>query len=46
MGGADIQSLADLSESYEGVRSMRTMPVARDAILQLAAAVLLPIRTC
>jgi hypothetical protein len=43
VGSADIQSLADLSNSYEVVRSMRIVPVTRDAILQLAAAVLVPI---
>ena len=43
VGSADIQSLADLSNSYEVIRSMRTVPVTRDAILQLAAAVLVPI---
>ena len=39
----DIQSLADLGNSYEVVRSMRIVPVTRDAIVQLAAAVLAPI---
>ena len=43
VGSADIQSLADLSNSYEVVRSMRIVPITRDAILQLAAAVLVPI---
>ena len=43
VGSADIQSLADLTNSYEVVRSMRVVPITRDAILQLAAAVLVPI---
>jgi hypothetical protein len=43
VGSADIQSLADLTNSYEVVRSMRIVPITRDAILQLAAAVLVPI---
>ena len=43
MGSADIQSLADLSNSYQGIRSMRTVPITRDAVLQLAAAILVPI---
>jgi hypothetical protein len=43
VGSADIQSLADLSNSYEVVRSMRTVPITRDALLQLAAAVIAPI---
>jgi len=43
MRSADIQSLADMGNSFSGVRSMRIAPVARDAILQLAAAVLVPL---
>jgi hypothetical protein len=43
VGSADIQSLADLGNSYETVRSMRTVPITRDGLLQLGAAVLAPI---
>jgi len=43
VGSADIQSLADLSNSYEVVRTMRIAPITRDAIVRLAAATLLPI---
>lgn len=43
VGSGDIQSLADLGNSYEVVRTMRIAPVTRDAILHLAAAVLVPI---
>ena len=43
MGSADVQSLADLSNSFEVVRGMRVIPVTRNALLQLAAAMLLPI---
>jgi len=43
VGSADIQSLADLGNSYEVVRTMRIAPVTRDAILRLGAATLLPI---
>jgi hypothetical protein len=43
MGSADIQSLADMGNSFSVVRSMRIAPVTRDAILQLAAAVLVPL---
>ena len=43
MGSADIQSLADLGNSFEVVRSMRVIPVTRDAILQLTIATLAPI---
>jgi hypothetical protein len=43
VGSADIQSLADLGNSYEIVRTMRLAPITRDAILRLAAATLMPI---
>lgn len=43
VGSADIQSLADLANSYEVVRTMRIAPVTKDAFIQLAAAVLLPV---
>jgi hypothetical protein len=43
VGSADIQSLADLGNSYEVVRTMRIAPITRDAILRLAAATLVPI---
>jgi len=43
VGSADIQSLADLGNSYEVVRTMRAAPITRDAIVLLAAAALVPI---
>ena len=43
VGTADIQSLADLANSFEVVRGMRLVLITRDAILQLGAALLLPI---
>jgi hypothetical protein len=43
MGSADIQSLADMGNSFLMLRSMRVAPITRDAILQLAAAVLVPL---
>jgi len=43
VGSADIQSLADLSNSFEVVRTMRITPITRDAIVQLSAAALLPV---
>jgi len=43
VGSADIQSLADLGNSYELVRSMRVAPITRDAIIQLAVITLLPV---
>ena len=43
VGSGDIQSLADLANSFEVVRTMRTAPVTKEAILQLAAATLAPV---
>jgi hypothetical protein len=43
VGSADIQSLADLANSFEVVRTMRLAPVTKEAILQLAAATLAPV---
>jgi len=43
VGSADIQSLADLGNCYEVVRTMRVVPFAKDAILQLAAATVAPL---
>jgi hypothetical protein len=42
VGSGDIQSLADLGNSYEVVRTMRLAPVTRQAVLRLAAATLVP----
>jgi hypothetical protein len=43
VGSADLQSLADLGNSYDLVRSMRLAPITRDAVLQLAVITLLPV---
>jgi hypothetical protein len=43
VGSADIGSLADLGSSLEVVRSMRTAPITKGAILTLTAATLAPI---
>ena len=43
VGSGDIQSLADLGNSYEVVRTMRLVPVTKDTIILIAAATLLPI---
>jgi hypothetical protein len=43
LGTGDIQSLADLGNSFEVVRSMRLAPITRDPIIQVAVAALLPI---
>jgi len=43
IGTADIQSLADLANSFEVVRSMRLVLVTKDSILQLGVALFLPL---
>jgi hypothetical protein len=43
VGSGDIQSLADLGNSYEVVRSMGIMPVTKEAFLQIGAAALVPL---
>jgi hypothetical protein len=43
VGSGDIQSLADLSNSFEVVRTMGIAPVTKQAIVQLVAAALAPI---
>jgi len=43
MGSADIQSLADLGNSYELIRSMRVVPVTREAVVQVAVTTLAPV---
>jgi hypothetical protein len=43
IGSADIQSLADLDNSFEVIREMRLVPFTRDAVLQLAVLFVLPV---
>ena len=43
VGSADIQSLADLGNSYEVVRTMRFAPISKQALLALVVATLIPI---
>jgi hypothetical protein len=43
VGSGDIQSLADLGNSYEVVRTMRVAPVTKEAVIQLVVATLAPI---
>jgi hypothetical protein len=43
VGSADIQSLADLANSFEVVRTMQLAPITRDALLRLVAATLVPV---
>jgi len=41
-GSADIQSLADLGNSFQVIRDIRPFPFGRDAVIQLVVLVLLP----
>lgn len=43
LGSGDIQSLADLGNSFDVVRSMRIVPIKRDDVLRLVGATLMPI---
>jgi hypothetical protein len=43
VGSGDIQSLADMGQSFEIVRSLRVIPFTRDTVLQLAVITLLPV---
>jgi hypothetical protein len=43
LGSGDIQSLADLANSFNVVRSMRVTPISKEALLRLAMAVIAPI---
>jgi len=43
VGSADIQSLADMANSFDVVRTMQLAPISRDALLRLVIATLAPI---
>ncbi len=43
VGSGDIQSLADLVNSYEVVQTMRIAPVTKENFLQLVVATLAPL---
>ena len=43
VGSADIQSLADLNNSFDVVRTMRIAPITKEMVLQIGAATLAPI---
>jgi hypothetical protein len=43
VGSGDIQSLADLANSFEVVRTMQIAPITRDALVRLVAATLAPV---
>ena len=42
MGSADIQSLADLGNSFEVIREMRPFPFGKEAVIQIVVTVALP----
>jgi len=43
VGSGDIQSLADMSNSFEVVRTMRLAPITKEVILRLMVATLMPV---
>lgn len=43
VGSADLQSLADLGNSFDRVRGMSVVPITRGAVVQLVVATLLPL---
>ncbi len=43
LASADIQSLADLSNSFQVIREMRLVPFSKDTVLQLAIITLAPV---
>jgi hypothetical protein len=43
VGSADIQSLADLANSFEVVRTMRILPFTKEAIIQLTVVTVAPV---
>ncbi|HZT78465.1 MAG TPA: hypothetical protein VFA27_17585 [Vicinamibacterales bacterium] len=43
VGSADIQSLADLANSFDVVKTMRIAPITKDALLRIVAAALVPV---
>ena len=43
LGSADVQSLADMANSFEVVNSMRLVPIKLDTVVQLVVMTLLPV---
>src|SRR5678815_1043055 len=43
VGSGDIQSLADLSNSFEVVRTMHIVPVTKETILQIVVVTIAPL---
>ena len=42
IGSADIQSLADLGNSFQMIRDIKPFPFGRDAVMLLVVLILLP----
>jgi hypothetical protein len=42
LGTADVQSLADLGNSYDVIRQMKVVPISRSQVLLLAGAAAVP----
>jgi hypothetical protein len=43
IGSADIQSLADMANSFAVIRGIRPVPVTRQSLIQLVVITLLPV---
>jgi hypothetical protein len=43
LGSADIQSLADLANSYDVVGELRPIPLSRDTLVQIVGAAIIPL---
>lgn len=43
MGNPDLQSLADLSNSFQVVRDIKSLPIDKDTIIQIVAFTLIPV---
>ena len=43
LGSSDVQSLADLSNSFEVIRAMRFVPFSKETVLQLAIITVVPL---
>ena len=43
LGSGDIQSLADLRNGYDVVKTMRLVPIGRDTVIQLLIFALIPV---
>jgi hypothetical protein len=43
VGSGDIQSLADLANTFDVVKTMRIAPITKDALLRMVAATLVPV---